>query len=178
MALCDEVKLLERVPLFSCLDGVRLKKLAFSSQRVHFDPGDILFRKGDEADCAYILVNGTAEVLGHGPAGDVCIERIPQGHLVGEVALLCGGPRPATVRAVTPLDALLIEPRAFLRLLSEDRDACVGMVRQLARRLAATTSELIAARTGGDGGGSGGATGGPAEGADGQGDQGGQGQDA
>lgn len=152
MALCDEVKLLERVPLLSCLDAVRLKKLAFSSQRVHFDPGDILFRQGDEADCAYILVHGTAEVLGHGPSGDVCIDRIPQGNLVGEVALLCGGPRPATVRAATPIDALLIEPRAFLRLLSEDSGACVSMMRQLARRLAATTLELIAARTGGPGG--------------------------
>lgn len=150
MALNDEVNVLRQVPLFSCLDPLRLKKLAFASQRMHYDAGEALFRQGDEADNAYIIISGHAEILADsavpGATEEIRIAEIRPGNIVGEVALLYGGNRTATVRALAPLDVLAIEPSDFLSLLSDDRVACIKMMRVLAQRLAATTADLITAR--------------------------------
>lgn len=147
MALNEEVNVLRQVPLFSCLDLLRLKKLAFASQRMHFDPSEIVFRQGDDADKAYILIAGRAEILADGTGGDIRIAELPPGSIVGEIALLCGGLRTATVRALEPLDVLAIEPQDFMAVLSDDRGACLRMMKVLAQRLAITTADLIAART-------------------------------
>lgn len=146
LMLNDEVNVLRQVPLFSCIDAAKLKKLAFSSQRVHFEPGEALFRQGDDADHAYIIIKGMADVLTDSPTGPIRVAEIPAGNIVGEIALLCGGSRRATVRATTPLDVLAIENRCFMRMLSEDSTACTKMMRMLAERLAETTADLIAAR--------------------------------
>lgn len=150
MALNDEVNVLRQVPLFSCLDPLRLKKLAFASQRMHYDAGEALFRQGDEADNAYIIISGSAEILADGAvpgiSEEIRIAEIRSGNIVGEVALLYGGSRTATVRALAPLDVLAIEPGDFLAVLSDDRVACIKMMRVLAQRLAQTTADLIAAR--------------------------------
>ena len=146
LMLNDEVNVLRQVPMFSCIEGAKLKKLAFSSHRVHFDTGETLFHQGDDADHAYIIITGHADVLTDGPTGPILIAEIPAGNIVGEIALLCGGSRRATVRAASPLEVLVIESKCFMRMLSEDGVACTKILRVLAERLAETTADLIAAR--------------------------------
>ncbi|WP_374634899.1 cyclic nucleotide-binding domain-containing protein [Paracoccus sp. (in: a-proteobacteria)] len=146
MMLNDEVNVLRQVPMFSCIDAAKLKKLAFSSHRMRFETGEMLFRQGDDADHAYILITGHAEVLTDGPTGPILIAVIPAGNIVGEIALLCGGSRRATVRAAEPLEVLVIENKCFMRMLSEDSTACTKILRMVAERLAETTADLIAAR--------------------------------
>lgn len=146
MNLSDEVNVLRQVPLLSCLDAGKLKRLAFSSQREHFDAGETLFRLGDDSDHAYILISGRADVLADGPEGEIKVAEIESGSIVGEIALLCGGSRTATVRASSPLDVLAIEPKHFLQVLSDDYSACIKMMRVLAQRLAQTTTDLVTTR--------------------------------
>ena len=146
MMLNDEVNVLRQVPLFSCIDAARLKKLAFSSQRVHFEKGEALFRQGDDADQAYIIISGNASVMTDGADGPTRIAEIPAGNIVGEIALLCGGSRRATVQALDSMDVLAIDSKCFMRMLSEDSTACANIMRVLAERLADTTADLIAAR--------------------------------
>ncbi len=59
----EELTALGAVPIFANLDMPRLKLLAFTSERMNFAPGDVLFRQGDDSDAAYVLVSGTADVL-------------------------------------------------------------------------------------------------------------------
>ena len=146
LMLNDEVNVLRQVPMFSCIDAAKLKKLAFSSHRVRFETGETLFRQGDDADHAYIIITGHADVLTDGPSGPILIAQIPAGNIVGEIALLCGGSRRATVRAAEPLEVLVIENKCFMRMLAEDGVACTKILRVLAERLAETTADLIAAR--------------------------------
>ena len=98
MMLNDEVNILRQVPLFASIDPSRLKKLAFSSHRQHFVAGEELFHQGDDADHAYIIISGNASVMTDGADGPTRIAEIPAGNIVGEIALLCGGSRRATVR--------------------------------------------------------------------------------
>ena len=71
MTLDTEVSSLKQVPLFREVEPSRLKLLAFTSERVHFEPGQRFFARGDVADAAYVILSGTAEVSIDGPAGPV-----------------------------------------------------------------------------------------------------------
>lgn len=146
MALNDEVNALRQTPLFSCIEISRLKKLAFASHRIHYDAGEVLFHKGDDADTAYIIIRGRVEVLAGEEDHPIKVAELGEGSIIGEIALLCGGPRTATLRAAEDLDLLAIEPKYFLKILSEDSSVCVRMMQVLAERLAWTTEQLIAAR--------------------------------
>ncbi|MGE0212842.1 MAG: cyclic nucleotide-binding domain-containing protein, partial [Parvibaculaceae bacterium] len=61
MLLKDEVGLLKKVPLFAQMDPAKLKLLAFTSERMAFQPGQVLFRQGDQGDAAYVIISGDAD---------------------------------------------------------------------------------------------------------------------
>ena len=63
MSLKQEFELLRRVPFFAEIEPSKLKLLAFMSERVGFDPGKNLMRQGDQADAAYLIIDGRAEVI-------------------------------------------------------------------------------------------------------------------
>ncbi len=63
MLLKDEVGMLRKVPLFAGVEPSKLKLLAFTSDRVSYSPGQILFHQGDEGDAAYVILSGTADIL-------------------------------------------------------------------------------------------------------------------
>jgi len=63
MSLHEEVDMLKRIPLFAQIEPPKLKLIAFSSERVAFDAGHTLFRQGDAANAAYVIVEGKAEVI-------------------------------------------------------------------------------------------------------------------
>ncbi len=146
MSIEDEVDVLRRIPLFAKVDVSRLKLLAFTSERITFEPGQELFRQGDIGDAAYVIIDGTAEVLVETPTGPVSVATIERNAFVGEIAILCDVPRTATVRAVDRLDTLKIMKEHFLRLIAEFPDMAIEVMRVLADRLGQTTSELTQAR--------------------------------
>jgi CRP/FNR family transcriptional regulator, cyclic AMP receptor protein len=147
MLLKDEVDLLRRVPLFAHLDPAKLKLLAFTSTRASFKPGQELFRQGDEADAAYLILSGEADVVADTPSGEVPVATVGQNAIVGEIAILCDVPRTATVRAASRLETLKIEKEQFLRLIREFPDMSVEIMRELGKRLSKTTAELSQARS-------------------------------
>ena len=142
MSLVQEAELLRRIPLFADIELAKLKLLAFTSERVAFEAGKCLFRQGDAADAAYIIIEGDADVIVESPGGAVTIARLGQNDFVGEIAILCDMPRTATVRAVTRLVTLRISKDLFIRLINEFPRMAVAMMRELARRLENTNKQL------------------------------------
>lgn len=146
MGLKDEVDLLRRVPLFAQIEPAKLKLLAFTSQRITFQPDQAFFRQGDSGDAAYVLISGEAQVLAETPDGEIPVATIGQNAIIGEIAILCDVPRTATVKAATKLEALKIDKEDFLRLIKEFPEMGIEVMRELADRLSATTAELSEAR--------------------------------
>lgn len=146
MLLKDEVGMLRRVPLFSGVEPAKLKLLAFTSDRVTYSPGQILFSQGDEGDAAYVILSGTADILVDSEAGQIKVAELEPNSIVGEIAILCDVSRTATVRAAGQLEALRIRKDDFLRLLKEFPEMTIEIVRVLADRLSHTTAELADAR--------------------------------
>lgn len=147
MALNEEVQMLRQVPLFAGVSPPRLKLLAFTSERVEFRPGEILFMQGDPGDAAFVILSGRADVIVDGPKGSNKVAEIAENSIVGEIAILCDVARTATVKALTRVEALRIDKENFLKLLMEFPEMTIQVVRVLADRLSQTTLELAQARS-------------------------------
>lgn len=147
MLLKDEVGMLRQVPLFSGVAPAKLKLLAFTSDRVTYAPGQMLFKQGDVGDAAYVVLSGKAEVLVDAASGQIKVAELEPNSIVGEIAILCNVSRTATVRAITAVEALRIRKDHFLRLLGEYPEMTVEIMRVLADRLSHTTAELTEERS-------------------------------
>jgi len=142
LSLNEEVELLRNIPLFAKIEPSKLKLLAFTSERLTFKAGDVLFRQGDMGDAAYILIEGQAEVAVDTAKGPLKVARLGKNDLVGEIAILCDVPRTATVTAETELVALRVTKDLFFRLVTEFPQIAIEIMRELAHRLERTTSDL------------------------------------
>ncbi|MEK9660401.1 MAG: cyclic nucleotide-binding domain-containing protein [Alphaproteobacteria bacterium] len=142
MSLNEEVELLRKIPLFANLEPSKLKLLAFTSERITYDAGQVLFNQGDMGDAAYIIVDGEAEVKVDTPNGDLTVATLTRNDFVGEIAILCDVPRTATVQAKSRVVTLRIAKDLFFRLITEFPQMSVEIMRELASRLEHTTAQL------------------------------------
>lgn len=102
----------------------------------HFDPGEVIMSEGESAEWFAYLTSGTAEVSRGGPTGAVRIGVAKPGSVLGELALVTGRPRSATVTATTEVVAFVGRSTDFHRVLADHRVA-EGIARVVAGRLAA-----------------------------------------
>ena len=100
----DQVALLARIDLFSMLEREEVDKIINSIERCIYTKGEVLFRQGEAGDLLFILTEGLLDVSvsvdGNGSMQRV--GRVLPGEFVGEMSLLTGEPRSATVSAMTP----------------------------------------------------------------------------
>ena len=78
MSLNEEVELLRRIPLFAKIEASKLKLLAFTSQRLTYKPGDVLFRQGDPGDAAFVIIGGEADIMVDTPGGQLKVAHLKQ----------------------------------------------------------------------------------------------------
>ncbi len=142
VTLKEEVDLLRRIPLFANVERAKLKLLAFTSERVAFEAGQVLFREGDVADAAYVLIEGEVTISIDSPAGQAEVAVLGRDAVVGEIGILCGLPRTATATARQRLVCLRIGKELFLQLINEFPQVASAMMRDLAHRLETTTKSL------------------------------------
>ncbi|MGE5738595.1 MAG: cyclic nucleotide-binding domain-containing protein [Betaproteobacteria bacterium] len=136
MDVAQEAQMLQNVPLFSGLSAAELKLLAFTSQLQCFAPGDVLMREGDRADCAWVILEGEAEVLRATRSGEFVVATLGRNAMPGEIGVFTDAPRTATVRAKGPVRALRISPEVFLRLASGRPERALHVMRQLSSMIA------------------------------------------
>jgi CRP-like cAMP-binding protein len=146
VSLNEEVDVLKKIPLFAKIEPSKLKLLAFASERLKFQAGQALCQQGDVADTAYIIIDGEADVTVESPAGEIRVAKLGKNDLVGEIAILIDVRRTATVRAVSDVTTLAISKELFYRMVTEFPQMGVEIMRELARRLEATTAQLREAR--------------------------------
>jgi len=149
MSIDQEVEILRRVPIFSQIDAAKLKLMAFASERLTYKAGQTLFKQGEMGDAAYIVLDGTADILIDTAEGPLRVARLSENEIIGEIAILCDIPRTASVEAVTELTALKITKELFFRMIMDFPEMGVEIMRVLAHRLEQTTNQLRVARAAG-----------------------------
>lgn len=127
-----KVESIRRVPLFAGCAKRELEEVALIADELRFEAGTTLIRQGAAGREFIVVVEGDVEVEKDG-------KRVPQAgddeKFFGEIALLTGGPRNATVTTTTPVRALVITDRAFARLLRDSPQIQAKVLKSLAARL-------------------------------------------
>lgn len=125
------IKHLERVPLFSGLSDDQLGRVAGISKIVEARAETVLTRMGEPGDSFFVLIDGRASVQTQVGVGDP----LKPGDFFGEMSLLDGGERSATVIAETPMRLLVIKRRDFSTLLREAPELTQSILATLSRRV-------------------------------------------
>ncbi len=146
VTLRTEVDLLRRIPLFAKIEPAKLKLLAFASERLQFENGQDLFRQGDMADAAYVIIDGTADVLADTPAGEIPIASLKRNDIVGEIGILCDVPRTATVRSRGPVELYSLGRGDFQELLGRFEEVRAAMTGTSDARYLETQNRLLTRR--------------------------------
>jgi CRP-like cAMP-binding protein len=107
------VELLRSVPLFSNLPDHDLKQVADRMKEVHFPSGTAVAKQGETGVGFHLLVEGTAEVSKNGTP----LATLAHGGYFGEIGLIDGGPRSATVTATSDLTTVSLVGWDFTPLL-------------------------------------------------------------
>ena len=144
MDLTTEAEMLHKVPMFSKLELSKLKLLAFTSELCTFDASEVLFEAGDAPDSAYGIMEGAVEIVAETEAGPVVEGVLGVNELFGELGVLTGSPRSATIRAQAELVALRITDEMFLKLLAENPEVSLDVMRQLSEKLVRSHEQFVA----------------------------------
>jgi NTE family protein len=128
-------RLLESSGLFDALDPMILQSVEDELETVRLPGRETLFREGDVGDSLYLLVHGRLIVSVSVNNREHVIGEIARGELVGEMAVLSGEPRSATVRAARDSDLLRFSTRAFERVVEKDPRVMTLVARRLIERL-------------------------------------------
>ena len=126
----DWAEVLRELPLFSQLGKRRLRQIARQARFAEFAPGETVIVKGARADSLYVILSGEAMALRR-PAA----RTLRAGDYFGELALLDGEPRSATVVATGQLHVMKLPRRLFLSLLEESPAVARTMLAELGTRV-------------------------------------------
>jgi CRP/FNR family transcriptional regulator, cyclic AMP receptor protein len=134
------IELLERMPLFSTCSKRQLAQVAALTVAADLPKGTVMTRQGAVGGLAYVIASGQAEVSRDGKA----IARLGPGDVVGELSLIDGKPRSATVTATTDLEVLELDSEDLLTLMRKAPPVVRKLLEALAQRVRAVDSQSMA----------------------------------
>ena len=126
----DWADVLARFPLFTGVRKRRLRKLARNATLVEFAPGETIVVVGDPADVLYVILGGNVAAIS--PAGR---QALHTGDYFGELAVIDGRPRSATVVATSDVHVMKLPARSVMKLARRHPAMTLTMLRDLSTRL-------------------------------------------
>ena len=143
MTQAEVASLLNAVPLFQELDEPSLFEMARLTRHRSYPPSSVLFHAGDSGHTLYVILAGRVRVEKISAAGEtVHLADRGRGDHFGELSLLDGSPRMATVCTITECECLTIEREAFQRCLLGAPSVALQVMIVLARRLREAADDL------------------------------------
>ena len=128
--------MLEDIPLFSCLDAEVVRDFEKVAARKRFPKNAIVFSRGDESDSLYIVRSGKVKAVIHDEEGrEIVLAVIGEGEYFGEMGVLDGVPRSATIVTQEPTEMLVIRRNDFKKLLSANPDMALNLIAVVLQRL-------------------------------------------
>ncbi len=131
----ETADLVAKTPLFQALSREALAELAEITEEMVVPPGDYLFRQGEGGDSLFVIARGAVHVLVTAGAEEALVDVLGGGDVVGEMALLTGEPRTASVRAATSVTLGRIGRQAFTHLLEAAPQLEAAVWRAFVRRI-------------------------------------------
>lgn len=135
--------ILRKVDLLASLPPETQEQLAAAVRTRPYEAGKVVIREGEEGDSFFIIARGKADVTVGGPTGvGRSVRTLGPGDYFGEMSLLTGAPRTATVRALEDMELLVVDKAAFREILV----ANPGVAERLSETISRRQLELQAER--------------------------------
>lgn len=131
---------LMKVPLFSNLSVEDFQRVAEKLSEKRFAKGDYMVKQGELGDYFYVLKSGEAEVLLEDVGRKVAT--LKEGDFFGEIALLVGVERTASVIATSDVTAIIMNKKGFNELLKENPTVAANLSKALVLRLSKMAEEM------------------------------------
>lgn len=139
----SNVAALRNVPFLAILPPAELERLAAQARARRYRAGDTIFHREDPGSTLYIVESGKVKLVLASPEGrEVTVGLLGPGDFFGELALLDGGPRSASVVALEPIEALTLDRASFIAVLEQHPEVAGALLAVLGDRLR-QTDELI-----------------------------------
>ena len=130
------VEYLKKIPLFGHLKDSQLKEIATRCRNVHYKKGDVIFHKTDLSTDLYIVNSGKLNaVLADEDGGEMVIAQFEKGAFFGELSLLDGKGRSATIVADKDSELAVLKQDVFLDLIYKNPQIAVELMTTLVDRL-------------------------------------------
>ena len=118
----DILPLVRSAAIFMSLSEEEILDLSRQSHFQRYNRGDMIIRQGEPGDAFYLIRLGKVEVIRQDAGGEHKLSQLARGDYFGENALLTGDPRNASVRALLPVELLILKREDFNRLLRKNFD--------------------------------------------------------
>ncbi len=135
-------KELGRIPLLMELNETQLQFLADNIDMQLFSKEDLLVKQGDIGDSMFFILSGQAKVYLEDETGKIYVADKKKGDYFGEMSLLTGNPRSATVVAKTDMNTAIINKKSFSEILAQDENILDDLLTALEKNNA-DLSDLI-----------------------------------
>lgn len=134
--MIEDISFLRNVSIFEELPERDLEKIANLGTRKTFSKGNVILMEDEIGSALFIIINGKVKVSRLDETGkEVILSILGPGEVFGEMSLLDGMKRSATVSALTDTEVLIIYRDDFLNLLSKYPQIAISLLRELAQRL-------------------------------------------
>ncbi len=127
LELPETADLCRSAPMFANLDEAALVELADMTLEQVLSPGEVLFEEGASGDSMFIVARGAIHVVKMIDGKEVIVDVLGGGDILGEMALLTGEPRTATIRAATTVTVGKISRESFDHLMETQPEICDGV---------------------------------------------------
>lgn len=136
-------ELLENVPLFAGLGGMEIRSLAEVAMVRHVSIDTIILLAEEEGDTLFVIVNGRVKVTVMSEDGrEVILSILKDGDIFGEMSLLDGKPRSASVISTEETEVIMLRRSDFLARLTTNPEMATKMLATLASRLRRTNRQV------------------------------------
>jgi CRP/FNR family transcriptional regulator, cyclic AMP receptor protein len=136
--LATKSEVLRSVPLFQGMTDRAIEAIGYLALNTTFARGAVITQEGAPGDSFIVIVTGRANV----DVGGRQVRELSAGEYLGEISLIDGGPRTATVTAVEPIEALVITRTGFEQLMGDFPAVRLDVLTALTQRIRERTPAL------------------------------------
>ena len=135
--------LLQNIPIFSGLQDHDLEKIAHCAQPRHFQKNQVIMIEEENSDSLFVIETGSVKVTRTSEDGrEVILSLLAEGDFFGELSLLDGGSRSATVVALEDSEIFILTRRDFMGILSNNPQITDTLLKELAHRIRRSDEQI------------------------------------
>ncbi|MBL4693274.1 MAG: cyclic nucleotide-binding domain-containing protein [Magnetovibrio sp.] len=131
----DASKIIKSIPMLEGLSSANRKLLAFTSQLLTYEDGEVVFHIDEPATYVYIVVEGQVDQIVVNSNDEVHAGTVTKNKLFGEMAVIQNVPRLVTVRAKGPVNVLRIEGEMFLQMVTTSPKSALAVMQEMAQKI-------------------------------------------